>query len=299
MYYNPYENTNGNNGKWLKANFHTHAGTGKGTCGAYEIDEVISLYKEAGYDVLTISNHDLFSDVQEYESKHDIMLLNGYEYSQTPHMCCIDGKKVVTGKHQEAVDECIEQGGFVTLNHPNWIHKEYWSHSKLDEMRGYTGIEIYNGVIFRLNGTGLATDIWDYLLSQRKLVWGFGSDDFHRWYDLARAWNMIYCSDKTHEGVKAAIQKGSFYVSTGLILNKFVFENNVIKVSASAKETYVKDNKYIFIGKDGAILHEEFGESACYKLTGEEEYVRVQVVSQHGAMLWTQPVYKEGLFVKA
>jgi len=52
-------------------------------------------------------------------------------------------------------------------------------------LKGYTGIEIFDSVIYRLNGSGLATDAWDFLLSQGKLVWKFGDDDFHRWYDLA------------------------------------------------------------------------------------------------------------------
>jgi len=47
MYHNPYENLN--NGRWLKTNFHTHAGTGEGTCGKYPIDFVLDLYRGLNY----------------------------------------------------------------------------------------------------------------------------------------------------------------------------------------------------------------------------------------------------------
>lgn len=296
MYINPYDTSFNVKGVWLKSNFHTHAGTGRDTCGAYEIDDVVTLYKEAGYSVLTISNHDIFSDVSYYQMKNGITILNGYEYSQDPHMLCIGVSDVVTGTHQEAIDECLKQGGFAILCHPNWQRKEYWPWEAVDALHGYTGIEIYNGVIFRLDGTGLATDTWDYLLSQGKLAWGFGSDDFHRWYDLARAWNVIYSQSNKHEHVKASVRSGSFYVSTGLILTEFAFNGGKIKITAVAKDTYIKEYKYIFIGKNGQVLDEQYGEHGEYQLKGNEPYVRVQIISEHGAMLWTQPVYKNELF---
>lgn len=293
MLANPYASLAAGKGQWLKANFHTHAGTGQGTCGVNGIDDVAAAYKDAGYDILTISNHDLFSDTAEYQQKHDIVLINGFEYSAYPHMLCIGVEGLIEGNHQDAVNKCVEQGGIAVLCHPNWQRKEYWAWSDMLSLQRYTGIEIYNGVIYRLNGSGLATDAWDFLLSNGKMVWGFGNDDFHRWHDLSRAWNVIYAASKNHEDIKAAIKSGSFYVSTGLILREFTIDNGTIKIHASAKNTYVKDNKYIFYGKDGKKLEEQTGEHGFYHVGGDEMYVRVQVVSEHGAMLWTQPVFLE------
>lgn len=291
MYCNPYESINSNQGKWLRSNFHCHAGTGKGTCGSLEIDEVVNIYKDAGYDVLTISNHDLFSDVHEYQEKYDITLINGFEYSKDEHMLLIGCSGLIEYPHQAAIDECNKQGGFAVLCHPNWLYKEFWPWQKVDILTGYTGIEIMNPLIFRLSGCGLATDTWDYLLSQGKIVWGFGNDDFHRWYDAARGWNMVYSSNKADD-IKSAVNKGSFYVSTGLILNEFTVDDDTIKISATSKDTYVRTNKYIFIGKNGEILSEQFGEFGEYHIKGDELYIRSQVVSEHGAMLWTQPVFQ-------
>jgi len=298
MYINPYDSMKKGAGQWLKGNFHTHAGTGEGTCGAYAVDDVFALYKEAGYQVLTISNHDLFTDTEEYALRHGMVMLNGFEYSRDPHMLCINVKDCFIKTHQETIDECKRQGGFVILNHPNWQRKEYWAWKGMDTLSGYTGIEIYNGVIFRLSGSGLATNTWDYLLSQGKIVWGFANDDFHRWYDLARAWNLIYSPSLTKEDVQGAMQRGCFYASTGLILNEFGFTGGILRISARAKDTYVKVYKYRFIGRDGQVLCEQDNEYGEYRFIGDELYVRVQVVSEHGAMLWTQPVYKSDLFRK-
>ncbi len=297
MYANPYESLNFKNREWLKSNFHIHAGTGPNTCGANEIDDVISAYKEAGYDVLTISNHRLYTDASEYQKKYDMILINGYEYSDHPHMLCIGNKTAVEGTNQFAVNECLKEGGFVIMCHPNWQRKEYWSWANLMDMKGYTGIEIFNSVIFRLKGTGLATDTWDFLLSQGKLVWGFGNDDFHRWHNLDRSWNVIYAK-RDQESVRESIDAGSLYVSTGLILHEFSFENNTVRLHATSKDTYVKENKYVFIGKDGKILKEMTGELGEYKMEGSELYVRAQVISEHGAMLWTQPIYDRAKFLR-
>lgn len=298
MYINPYYELKTCKGQWLKANFHTHAGTGEGTCGAYKVDDVVALYKETGYNVLTISNHDSYLDMMTNQSQYSIVMFNGFEYSQDRHMLCLDAGNIIFGTYQEVIDECKKQGGFTVLCHPNYLDKEYWPWKEIDALRGYEGIEIYNGTIFMASGSGLATDTWDYLLSQGKLVWGFANDDFHRWYDLARAWNMIYTPSENHGAVKNSILGGCFYTSTGLILKEMVLINDTIRISASAKDTYVKNYRYLFIGKDGQILSEQNSDYGEYHMTGYELYVRVQVISEHGAMLWTQPIYKKEMFEK-
>jgi hypothetical protein len=298
VFVNPYYLKGNCQGQWLKANFHTHAGTGQDTCGAYEISDVLTWYKESKHEVLTISNHDIFTDVESYEKAYDLALLNGFEYSRDPHMLCLNCKSLITGTHQEVIHECLHQGGFVVLCHPNWQRKEYWPWKDIDKLTGYAGIEIFNGVIFRLSGSGLATDTWDYLLSQDKLVWGFGNDDFHRWMDLDRVWNVIFSRTRQHSDIQDAILHGRFYVSTGLILNDFIFNDNHLRISASAKESYVKDFQYIFIGKNGQILDMQRGDHGEYRLDANEQYLRVQIISEHGAMLWTQPIYQDALFKK-
>lgn len=296
MYINPYENAVTGVEQGLKTNFHTHAGTGKGTCGHNEIHDVLAAYRDAEYQVLTISNHDLFTNMEEYEGKQGLILINGYEYSKEPHMLCIGGSKVCTGNHQKAIDSCNSQGGFVILCHPNWIHKEYWPWKDIDTIQGFMGIEIYNHLIYRLNGSGLATDTWDHILSKGRLAWGFGSDDFHRWHDLGRAWNIILSPSQSRVDIQSSITSGSFYVSTGLLLDKFIFENNRLQISAQFRDSYIKNYQYRFIGQNGLLLDEQIGEDGIYQFQGNEKYVRVEVIAENGSRLWTQPIYNEAYF---
>ena len=182
MYVNPYDNLSG--GRWIRTNFHTHAGTGAGTCGRNPVDAVAALYRELGYGALCLSNHDLYTDASAY-SDGKMTLLDGVEYSPRSHMLTVGIRRSLHElEHQPAIDETRKDGGFVILCHPNWQHKEYWPWADMDRLTGYLGIEIINQLIYRLSGSGLATDAWDHLLSSGRLVYGFGNDDFHLELDL-------------------------------------------------------------------------------------------------------------------
>ncbi len=76
----------------------------------------------------------------------------------------------------------------------------------------------------------------------------------------------------------------------------FELKQGTIRIEACSMNNFSNYNRYIFIGKDGQILKEQQGEQGEYVLSGSELYVRVQVASEHGAMLWTQPVYDESQF---
>jgi hypothetical protein len=297
MFINPYSEITEGKGKWFKANFHTHAGSaGHDTCGIYDIEDVIELYRQAGYGVLTISNHDLYTDTGTLNKNFDIKLINGFEYSRAEHMLCIGCKSLISGEHQEVIDSCVEQGGFVIMCHPNWQRKEYWSPLKLEQLKNYTGIEIFNSVIGRLDGTGVATDVWDYLLTRGRLVWGFGNDDFHRWYDLKKSWNMIYSVSDNYADIKEAIDNGRFYTSSGLELEELTYSDGKIRVKAYESGCYPTDYEYIFIGENGKILKRQTGMTGEFCFAGNEAYVRVKVIGEQGYILWTQPVYNQKHF---
>lgn len=213
-YINPYENLE--DGKWLKANFHTHAGTGAGTCGFNPVDTVVGAYKHLRYDVLTISNHDLFTDTRSF-TDDKILMVPGVEYSKQEHMLNIGvDRSLHEYDHQSSIDITTEMGGFTILAHPNWQRKEYWSFDTLLELKGYKGIEVINMLIYRLSGSGLAMDTWDFLLSNGRLVYGFGNDDFHAITDAGRSFNVIFSRGNTYESIRESIDKGSFCASTGL-----------------------------------------------------------------------------------
>ena len=290
MHVNPYLAVIESSGMWFRANFHLHAGA-EDACGIYPLDEVVRVYKEAGYQVLTVSNHDCYTDVAHLSSEYGIRLINGFEYSRNTHMLCIGCKGLIAGDHQALIDECTSQEGHVVLCHPNWQRQGYWSEEALAELSGYTGIEVLNGVIIRHKGTGLAEDTWDHLLSRGKLVWGFGNDDFHRWYDIAKSWTMIYARSDQQEDVQEAIRDGAFYVSSGLVLEEIGFADGVLSLRAAEPGCYPRNYEYSFVGEHGRLLAKQRAREGRYEIDPAEPYVRVKVMGDQGYLLLTQPIY--------
>jgi len=288
MRINPYENLSG--GRWIKANFHTHAGTGPGTCGSNSVPATLDVYRQLGFGALCISNHDLYTDTSALGDEK-MFLLQGVEYSPYPHLLTLGVQESFHAlTHQEAIRETNKRGGLAILCHPNWTKKEYWPWTQLDALEGYAGIEIINMLIYRLSGSGLATDTWDYLLRQGKNVRGFGNDDFHILSDAGRSWNEMYVREPGFEGIKRAVEDGAFVVSTGLSLDFCVIKNGVLRVKAKfPTSTYVKDFTYRFI-TDKGLAKTRRCETATFRL-GDEKYVRVEVIAENGAMLFTQPIW--------
>ena len=61
MFYNPYESILDEGMRWLKVNFHVHAGVCvKGECGEFPMWDVVDAYVQAGYHALTVSNHNRY-----------------------------------------------------------------------------------------------------------------------------------------------------------------------------------------------------------------------------------------------
>lgn len=295
MYINPYEKLT--DAVWQKANFHTHSGTGPRTCGLHSPEEVIGLYREYGYGLLCISNHNYFRSFDNY-SDEKLTLIDGVEYTSDVHMLTIGVQEnLISLPVQEAVTRTNELGGFTIFNHPNWPDKATFSPEMMLQLTGYMGIEVLNAVCFRLSGSGRATDVWDALLSAGKLVTGFANDDFHAMGDGGLCFNLIAC-DKNYESMKQAIENQAICASTGVYPVYHKLEGDTLKVKAALPiKSYLTNYVYTFVGPNGKILSRQEGAEASYTLSGEE-YVRVEVLAEGGQMLLFQPVYKEGSLVR-
>jgi len=293
MFTNPYQNLP-SSGRWIKAAFHTHAGTGPGTCGKTPIADVVAAYRALGYGALCISNHDLFTDTSALTDEK-LLMVPGVEYSADPHILTIGVERSLHAlPHQEAVLETNRLGGFAILCHPNWIRREYWTLEQMETLHGYAGIEVANMSVCTSNdaGSDMALDAWDYLLRRGKRVYGFACDDLHSLPDANRGFTMLYVVEPGFAGIRDAVARGAFVASTGLGLESLVVENGVLRVRARyLNANHVRDFTYRFVTENG-LVKTHFGETAEFPLNNEK-YVRVEAIGENGAMLFTQPVFHE------
>ncbi len=225
----------------------------------------------------------------------------------------------------------------VHVNHPNFG----WGLTAEDmlpvkEMKFF---EVHNGHgSVRNYGDDLHVSterMWDILLTKRlaemklPIVYGVATDDAHSFKPggtapPGRGWVQVRAKSLTAADLIAAMERGAFYASTGVTLDRVSFRDGTIEIDIQARPgvsyrtqfigTLAGYDKTVIPRKDGKgepvtgrysddvgkVLSEQTGPQPRYRLTGREIYVRAKVISSarhpnpHEAgdfeVAWTQPV---------
>ena len=284
-------------GQWLRGNLHTHT---THSDGARPPQEVIDDYAARGYGFLMLSDHDYLTSEAALKKLdgRGMVLIPGNEISRGgPHMLHVDADRLIMpdGTRQQTLnavlDAAKESGrGFAIVNHPNW--QEAFDHAtreQLGDWWGYLGMEIYNGVINRLDGSPYALDKWDLLLSAGRRVWGFANDDCHRAVgEIELGWNVAYVKEKTPAAVVEALRSGRFYSSTGVAIKSISVEGLTIRVETENAQRIVAIRD---VGKRIATVE---GPVMEIEVPAAARYVRFQCYGPGEKMAWTQPFFTIG-----
>ena len=129
-------------GNWYKGNLHCHTSESDG---AKSKEEVVRLYRDRGYDFLSITDHRVFSHWKELEDK-DFLILPGIETDlfelstfKFHHMVGVQGGRPCAYRHgqrmapagsggpgnaEEMQDELVKNGLFTIYCHPQWSRVE-------------------------------------------------------------------------------------------------------------------------------------------------------------------------------
>ncbi|HZO91627.1 MAG TPA: CehA/McbA family metallohydrolase [Chthonomonadaceae bacterium] len=273
--------------QWLRGNLHAHTTRSDGSASP---EEVIARYEQLGYDFLAISDHDLLVPPEEFQALTRMTLIPADEVScNGPHILAVQIRAVITpdADRQQVLAETAAQSGFTVLNHPNWLHHyNHFPQELMEQLEGYAGIEIYNALIERLEGSALATDRWDRLLSGGRRVWGYAHDDSHAPTDIGRGWNVVQAADRSVEALCEALRQGRFYASSGVEIAQIEVGERTISVAAPNAQ------RIRFIGAYSRGVYDVDADHATYEVTGEEGgYVRVECYGAGGRTAWTQPFF--------
>lgn len=278
-----------NHALWLKGNLHTHTTRSDGTAGPQEI---IRLYGEKGYDFLALTDHDVLSDLNGLDPCGMVLLAGNEVSGGSPHVLDIGARTLIgpCNDHQELLDAIHARSGLAVLNHPNWEENyDHYPFELMARLRGYAGIEIFNGIVLDLAGSHLAWDKWDRLLSGGKKVWGFANDDAHKLEHAGRGWNVVQVTQRSAEAILEALRGGRFYASTGVTIQNISVEGSMLHVRAADAERMAvvgEFSKRLCVA-DGPELH--FDASAV-----GGSYIRVECMGPGGDMAWTQPFFIKG-----
>ena len=203
-----------------------------------------------------------------------------------------------------AIDHGRELGGLLQLNHPNFHHAVDASLVIALAKQGVTLIEVANQAVDSGNdgdGTHPSTEaLWDAALGAGLRVYATASDDAHHYGDAAfvaahggtayvgdRGFVMVHASSDP-KSVRAALEGGDFYASTGVILARVELSWSRVFIAAQEEATFE------LVGDGGALLARSHGLSLEFAPSSTSSgYVRVRVRARDGRFALTQPVFRD------
>jgi hypothetical protein len=239
-------------GEWLKAQFHAHS---LNSDGEVPPDEVARVYRDHGFDVLTISDHWAMTKV---DAPDGLLLIPGAELMVDPvtgPMCPeflaigIDdvpeepsGDPANWYPYENSViktfatfDDGIAYvegfGGATILCHPSWSGLPQ---ETVFAARAMHGVEVWNASAHRENDRADSSYVWDLALDAGVGFAPFATDDSHYGaVDIDDAWTMVRAADRTRDAVVAAVRAGRVYASNGPTILDVERDGDAVEVRVS------------------------------------------------------------------
>lgn len=233
------------------------------------------------------------------------------------------GGNSITDVMQRNVDAVLEQSKktgipiMPHINHPNF-HFAITARDFIG-LKGERFFEVYNGhpqVYNYGDSTRPGTEsMWDeinmaYYRKNQPYLYGLATDDTHNYHlfgskysNAGRGWVMVRSDSLTPASLIAAMERGDFYATTGVILEEIEVDDKSIRVDV--KEEPGINYKIEFIGatdqdEKARILKAASGPEARFDADDSYIFIRARIVSdkpkenpfQQGdvEMAWTQPV---------
>ena len=286
--------------KWWKGNLHTHT-----TCsdGRKTPEEVIRLYREAGYDFLALTDHWAPSEGGE---KYGMLLLAGCEYdagSQATepgiyHIVSIGAKrtpdllKSPSLGPQQVLDAVHDAGGFAILAHPAWSLNRP---EQIERLRGVDASEIYNTMSGNpWNGRRADSSvILDMVSAAGTLIPCVASDDAHFYTgEQCRSFVWVQADELKEDALLDALRQGRFYASQGPQM-ELSLERGRLRVRCTPAQNILFYSDQVW-SPFRSVAGENLTE-AEYLLCPGETFLRVEVIDKEGRIAWSSPISAEKL----
>lgn len=289
---NPFEVS----GNWYRANLHTHTTTSDGSISPAER---VAQYRQAGYDVLALTDHGKTNDVAGM-SDAKMLVVSGIEYHPNCptnpncyHIVGLGVPREFAFRDPQSAQDCIDDihaaGGVSFLGHP------YWHGHTLNDFRNLKGLvamEVFNSVC-DLCGRGSSEHEWANALDSGMMLPCVGVDDVHAaepGEEVAETWTMLKMPSRTVENVLEALRTGCCYATRGPIIHDFRVINGVASIRCSPARVI-----YLMSGPtSGRRMRTAAGqtvESSERELKPTDQYVRAIVIDREGRQAWTSPIF--------
>ena len=280
---------------FFKANFHCHS---TASDGRLDPESVAGFYENAGYDILSITDH---RTVTALPSAGSLLLIPGIEIDyvlpgQWVHILGIGMDASVgekwnrSGSPQEGIDLIRSLGGIAVLAHPAWSLN---TPAFMRSLTGLSGVEVWNSVsTLPLNGdradsSSLLDVTW---ASGGELLPLFANDDAHPYQEEAGvAATMVQAEEKSVPSVMEALKAGRFYATTGPQIDQIENRNNqeiIVRCSPAESVIFYSDCPW---AAGRAVIRSGMTECS-YSIQKDDHFVRIEVRDKAGRKAWSAPI---------
>ena len=262
--------------------------------GALTPEEMTALYRDAGYDAVAITDHWVYSPVEEFEG---IRSLGGCEYhvgyrdagEGIFHILCLFADRepdlVREGATAQGIIDGIHAaGGLAVLGHPAWSLN---SLEMVRELQGLDGVEIFN-TVSKWTGRVDSSVLVDIYATAGIYLPIFAADDFHR--NTGRnviaptAFLMVEADSTEPALLREAIRAGRFYASTGPEIHVRREGGEIVVECTPVSRVEFFTNNVVTAGR---VLEGEGITRASYRICDYERFVRVAVTDREGCTAWS------------
>ena len=266
--------------QWFKGNTHTHTLNSDGDSTP---EEVVTWYREHGYQFLVLTDHNYLTGVDGLNAVHGaadkFLVVRGEEVTSRSrdgkpvHVNGLDVQELVAPPPAGAVFDMLQQSvdgirqarGIPNINHPNYG----WAMTSDDlrQLERTRLFEIFNGhpQVNNLGGGGVPglEEVWDRILSSGRLMYGLAVDDAHYFKrpgdptvpGPGRGWIYVRAARLEARALVDAIDRGEFYASTGIELSSYDASDRAIAIDVKG-DAWSK-YRVQFIGRGGRVLEEQ------------------------------------------
>lgn len=232
-------------GRFLRGNIHTHS-----TASDARLDpaEVCSVYRDAGYDFLAVTDHFLakFSfpivDTRPFRANGFTTLLGAEVHApatslgETWHILAVglplDFASTPPDETGAALaSRCIDAGAFVAIAHPAWYALSLEDALTLE---GAHAVEIYNHTTHLRTDRGDGSHLADQMLAAGRRISLIAVDDAHfQCPDWFGGWLMVKATANEPDMLLAALKAGDFYSTQGPRIEGIQWGEDSVEVHCS------------------------------------------------------------------
>lgn len=276
----------------LKVNLHTHT-----TCsdGHKSLEEAAKIYKNAGYDMIAVTDHWKFRSGSELCG---LRTISGCEYNigggdgcgAVFHIlglgCSCAPNLEESASAQQIIDEIHKCSGLAILAHPAWSLNTV---SLTEALHGFDGTEIYNSVSDAgVSSRPYSGDFVDTSACIGNYYPLIADDDTHFYdgSDETKAWIMLEGNpDSSDEDLLEAIRQGKFYATQGPEIH-ISRNGDTITVHCSPVNRISFFSNAVW-APDHCQRGTNLTEASCSILPWEK-FIRAEVTDSEGRMAWSQ-----------